>query len=114
MTMMMMNEMMTFAQLDAVSGGGWGRNNIHDQAVYNSYGVETDWTYSPFGTDDFFYTEPGGTKRKINDETATAICFYKATADASATRNGVMIRDAVNYKAAHVDEYKKWLKGVNA
>ena len=102
-------EIMSFEQLDAVSGGAWGYHDIHNEKIYNKYGIATDWTLSPFSFDDFYYIEPGKeTADKINSDAASAICYYRAKNDSKPT-----IAEALQYKAQDVGKYKEWLKEIN-
>jgi len=100
--MVMMNE----EELNAVNGGSWGYNILHDESKYNNAGVKTEWSKNPFKQDKFYFDGA-----EIDDCCSSTIVFYVAKFN---PKKGSFDRhDAFNYASNHYAEYKAFIEASN-
>ncbi|MCR5177320.1 MAG: bacteriocin [Anaerovibrio sp.] len=100
------------SELNNVSGGGWGYNDFHDKAIYESCGMKCDWTNNPFKKDKFIWKG-----QTLHNNEASAVVFYTLNhQDENGKQLGPdTLAEAMAYKAKQgSDAYNKFRKAYNA
>ncbi len=99
-------------QLNEVSGGGWGYNDFHNKAIYESCGMNCDWTNNPFKKDKFIWKG-----QTLHNNEASAVVYYTLNhQDENGKQLGPdTLAEAMAYKAKQGgDAYKKFCDAYNA